>query len=307
MCTALSLGGKRHWFGRTLDLECSYGEEIVLMQRRRALCFRRHATLRDHPAILGVAHVSEGIPLYYDAVNEHGLAMAALRFPHYAVYGEAGAESVASFELIPYLLGQCRSLAEARRLLLWLTVDGDSFSDALPASPLHWMLADRTGAIVIEPTEDGLRIHDAREGVLTNAPPYPMQSVNPALFVGGGAPTADAYSRGLEAFGLPGDFSSPSRFARMAYIRQRWEGEPSPSSVFHMLDGVSQPLGCTRTEDGRAICTQYASVYDTEEGICYLTTYACRRIRAVSMRMHQIGGDGLLRFPSEAEEDILML
>ena len=81
MCTAATFKTKDFYFGRTLDYEFSYGEEIVIMPRKFTLKFTENDTLCEHYAIIGSAHVSQGYPLFYDAVNEKGLAAAGLNFP----------------------------------------------------------------------------------------------------------------------------------------------------------------------------------------------------------------------------------
>ena len=54
MCTAISYHGDGHYFGRTLDHTCSYGEEVVLAPRNFPLPFRHVRELRRHYAILGM-------------------------------------------------------------------------------------------------------------------------------------------------------------------------------------------------------------------------------------------------------------
>lgn len=68
--------------------------------------------------MIGMAHVVEDYPLYYDAVNEKGLGMAGLNFVGNACYQEVkeGAVNVAQYEFIPWVLSQCASLNEAKNL-----------------------------------------------------------------------------------------------------------------------------------------------------------------------------------------------
>ena len=69
MCTAISFHGDGHYFGRTLDHTCSYGEEVVLTPRNFPLPFRHVRDLRCHHAILGC--VLEDLPLTtYQAFSE---------------------------------------------------------------------------------------------------------------------------------------------------------------------------------------------------------------------------------------------
>ena len=119
MCTAISFSGNRHYFGRNLDVEAHYEEQVVTTPRNFPLPFRKLPLLARHHAIIGIATVAEGYPLYYDAVNEHGLAMAGLSFPHSARYFpyRQGADNVTHFELIPWVLSQCATVREARNLI----------------------------------------------------------------------------------------------------------------------------------------------------------------------------------------------
>ena len=66
-----------------------------------------------HYAIIGTAHVADGFPLYYDAVNEKGLGMAGLNFVGSAQYAEVvpDRENIAQFEFIPTA---ARPLRDAR-------------------------------------------------------------------------------------------------------------------------------------------------------------------------------------------------
>ena len=80
MCTAAAFQTKDFYFGRTLDYECSYGECVTVTPRRYPFSFRHMGRLDAHYAMIGMAHVADGYPLYYDAVNEAGLGMAGLNF-----------------------------------------------------------------------------------------------------------------------------------------------------------------------------------------------------------------------------------
>lgn len=70
MCTAVSYKVNDLYFGRTFDYEASYGEEIVFMPRKYPFNFRYAGNMQEHFAIIGMAHMAENIPLYYDAMNE---------------------------------------------------------------------------------------------------------------------------------------------------------------------------------------------------------------------------------------------
>ncbi|MCM1299873.1 MAG: linear amide C-N hydrolase, partial [[Eubacterium] siraeum] len=100
MCTAATYKTKDFYFGRTLDYEFSYGDEIVITPRNYPFNFREKGEMRSHYAMIGMAHVAEGCPLYYEAVNEKGLGMAGLNFVGNAVYFDSkeDKDNIAQFE-----------------------------------------------------------------------------------------------------------------------------------------------------------------------------------------------------------------
>ena len=80
MCTAATYQTKDFYMGRTLDYEFSYGEKITVMPRNYPLELRHGGSIPSHYAIIGMAHIADDYPLYYDAVNEMGLGIAGLNF-----------------------------------------------------------------------------------------------------------------------------------------------------------------------------------------------------------------------------------
>jgi len=316
MCTAISDKSLCHIFGRTLDLEYSLGEAVVITPRRYPLGFLHSGRSDNHFALIGAAHLVGGLPLYYDAANEHGLCAAALSFPRFAEYRkpESGRRSLASFELIPWVLSQARSADEARRLLADVTVTDESFSDELPATPLHWIFSDAERSIVLESTHRGVKIEDCKAGVLANSPDLEAQLGNLeryARLIGSGDPIPDLHSRGLEDFGIPGDFSSGSRFVRAVYLKARTappkSREEAVSRFFHIMDSVSQPSGATRAEDGTPVRTVYTSAIDSERREYFFTTYENRRIRRVRLDTPSADGSELAVFPMHTAEEVGIL
>ena len=321
MCTAATYKTAAFYFGRTLDYEFSYGEEITVMPRRYPLRFRHGGGLDEHYAIIGMAHVAGGYPLYYDAVNEKGLGMAGLNFVGNACYApEAvpGRRNAAQFEFIPWLLSQCAGLAEARTLLSELCLTGQPFSDRFPAAQLHWLIADKTGAIVVESVADGVKIYDNPVGVLTNNPPFPQQlfGLNNYMHLSPRQPEnlfsaalpLRTYSRGMGALGLPGDLSSASRFVRAAFTRlNARSGDSEADSVgqfFHILGAVEQQRGCCQVGDDAYEITIYTSCWNAARGIYYYTTYQNRQITAVDMHRTALDGAALTRYPMQDRQQI---
>lgn len=313
MCTASNYITDDHYFGRNFDYEISYNERVTITPRNYKFEFRKIDAIESHYAIIGIAAGIDSYPLYYDACNEKGLAIAGLNFAGNAVYKEFDEDmvNVTPFELIPYLLGQAGSVAEARKLLSEINLVNINFADELPLSPLHWMLSDGKEAIVVEPLEDGLKIYDNPVGVLTNNPPFDKQlfylnnyrnlsNRNPENTFGGDI-DLDEYSRGMGGIGLPGDLSSASRFAKVAFTRANsYSGSDEASSVsqfFHILGSVEQQNGCTFIDDPNLYeYTIYTSCYNTNRSILYYRTYNNSQITAVDLNREDLESNELINY-----------
>lgn len=320
MCTAVTYQTKDFYFGRTLDYEFSYAEEVTVMPRNFPLTFRHLGELKKHYAIIGMAYIQQNYPLYYDAVNEKGIAMAGLNFVGNAVYRKCqnGKDNVAQFEFIPWVLGQCASISEAKALLQKINLADTPFSEHLPVSQLHWIIADRESAITVESVADGLKIYDNPVGVLTNNPPFDEQlfRLNDYMGLSSKVPEnrfsdklrLNAYSRGMGALGLPGDLSSGSRFVRGAFVKMNSvsgnsEAE-SVSQFFHILGAVDQQRGCCEVKPGEYEITIYTSCCNADKGIYYYTTYENQQITAVDMRRCDLEGNALYRYPLIKDQQI---
>ncbi len=322
MCTAITMQTGDFYFGRTLDYEHSYCEEVTVTPRNFPLNFRHWGKLDSHYAILGMAHVVQEYPLYFDAMNEKGLAMAGLNFVGYADYKEPeeGKDNIASFEFLPWILAQCASVQEARKLLEKINLTNTAFSEELPPARLHWLLADSREAVTIESVREGLRIYENTPGVLTNNPPFDEQMFQLNNFMHLSAkepenrfsPKIDlkAYSRGMGALGLPGDLSSQSRFVRAAFTRLNsvcgMSEAESVSQFFHILGAVEQVRGCCQVGEGQYETTLYTSCCNTDKGIYYYTTYGNRQITAVNLHREKLEDTFLIRYPLVTGEQIAM-
>ena len=313
MCTAVTYKTKDFYFGRTLDYEFSYKEEVTITPRNYPFYFKEKEEIAEHYAIIGMAYISENYPLYYDAINEKGLGMAGLNFVGNAHYSDSvdGKDNIAQYEFIPWILAQCASVAEARRMLSNMKLMGTPFSEQLPTAQLHWMIADKEECIVVESMKDGMHIYDDPVGVLTNNPPSPGQMFALNNYAGvsrkqpestfAGVLELDPYSRGMGGMGIPGDLSSQSRFVKVAFTKLNaisGDGEnESVSQFFHILGSVDQQRGCCEVSEGAYEITIYTSCCNTTKGIYYYTTYDNHQITAVDMYAENLDSDKLIRYP----------
>lgn len=320
MCTAATYKTEDFYFGRTLDYEFSYGDEIAVTPRNFPFAFRSGAKADKHYAMIGMAHVAGGFPLYYEAVNERGLCAAGLNFVGNAVYREPmpDKENVAQFEFIPWLLSQFATVREVRERLSGINITNIPFSDKLPCAQLHWIIADKTEAITVESVGEGLRVYDNPVGVLTNNPPFDEQMFNLNNYMHLSVSNPEnafssklplkCYSRGMGALGLPGDLSSQSRFVRAAFVKMNSlsgsSEEESVSQFFHILGSVDQQRGCCKLGEGEYEITLYTSCCNADKGIYYYTTYDNHRISAVDMHKENLDGAEVITYKPVTDEQI---
>lgn len=342
MCTAIIY---KNFFGRNLDLEYSYQETITITPRNFPFHFHALPELKQHHAIIGVAYVAKDdngkeYPLYYDAINEKGLGVAGLNFVGNAKFFPMtkDKDNVTPYELIPYLLGTCASVKDAKECLSRLSLLNIPFSAELPLSDLHWLIADSEESIVVESTINGLQIYDNPVGVLTNNPPFPAQlfqlnnyaqlsSHDPKNLL---APnlTLSHYSRGLGSRGVPGGLDSQSRFVRVAFTKLHslsgtgYSSAPAKkqdlsdlSQFFHILHSVDQQRGCAivspkmsqaphKSDSVLSEITIYSSGYDLKKSLAYYTSYDNHQISCVNLKKANLASKKLKSYPLLTSEHI---
>ncbi len=322
MCTASDYLSKYYYFGRNFDYEISYNEKVTITPRNYPLKFKEVDDLESHYAFVGITAGVEEYPLYYDACNEKGLAIAGLNFDGYADYKEVsdGKVNLAPFEVVPYILGSCANVGEVKDLLENLNIVDIDFSKELPNSPLHWMIGDKDSCIVVESLKDGLKVYDNPVGVMTNNPSFDIQSFNLNNYrvLSNGTPDnnfgdvdLDVYSRGMGGLGLPGDLSSMSRFVKVAFTKLNSKSSEdeleSVSQFFHILSSVEQQRGCTLVGKDSYEITIYSSCMNTEKGIYYYRTYDNSQINGVDMNKEDLDSKDLINYPLNDKQNINMV
>ena len=322
MCTAATYKTKDHYFGRTLDYEYSYDEQVTVTPRNYPFHFRNGQVLKNHYAMIGMAFVVGNCPLYYEATNEKGLSMAGLNFVGNADYKPEveGKDNIAPFEFIPWVLSQCETIAETKKLLENINIAKIAFNEQLPLAELHWIISDRNESITVESVREGLKVYDNKAGVLTNNPPFDTQmfNLNNYMFLSNDKPVnnfakelpLDMYSRGMGAMGLPGDLSSMSRFVKVAFTKMNSvSGDSESESIsqfFKILGSVEQQRGCVHMGEGQYEITIYTSCCNTDKGIYYYTTYENSQITGVDMHKENLDSEELVTYPLVKGQQIRM-
>ncbi len=314
MCTSILMKGKNAFFGRNMDLHYSLEMNIVITPGKFPFFFRKSGEIKEHFAMIGMGMIREGYPLYFEAANEHGLGMAGLNFPDNAQYSneiEDEKSNISPFELIPWVLSSCKTVNDAEKLLEKTHICAIDFSPEIPLSPLHWHIADRERSIVLEVTEKGQIIYKNPVNVLTNNPPFDFHLQNLSHYLNLSNENREnafsdmgilPFSGGFGAIGLPGDFSSTSRFVKASFLLA-CSRENDLSQFFHILDSVAMVKGSIKVL-GADDVTLYSAGVDLENAVYYYKTTKNNRICAVKMNEAPLDGSEICIFKADEEQDV---
>ena len=304
MCTALALETKDGYnlFGRNMDIEYSFNHSIHLVPRKFA--YKDNVTgemKKTKYAIIGMGTLFEGYPAFAYGLNEKGLACAGLNFPGYAYYEDKvipNKINLAPYDLILWILSNFETVDEVRKEIKNVNIVKKPFNEFTPLPTLHWMVSDKDGnSIVIEKTKEKLSVYENKVGVLTNSPTFDWHITNLRQYMGISSlqPENTVWNnqeltplgQGLGSMGIPGDFSTVSRFVRTAFFKSRINTvsdlERGIIEFFHILNNVAMVNGAVRTQKGKNDITLYTSCMCQQKGIYYYNTYYNNRINAIDM------------------------
>ncbi|MBQ3432973.1 choloylglycine hydrolase [Candidatus Saccharibacteria bacterium] len=313
MCTGVRFSGKdgAMYFGRNLDWSCGYGEKVVITPRGYKYKSAFLGEMANSPAVIGMGIVAEGVPLYFDCANEHGLAVAGLNFPGYAAYAPSavdGKTNVAAYEFPLWVALNFTSVDEVEKALRDVAIVAKPINEQYPVSQLHWLIGDAKRSIVVEYTANGMEIYKNDVDVLTNQPGYGWHKENLRNYMNLGSKMpeevkwADAtmkpFGSGSLMRGLPGGFYSTDRFIRVAYLNTHYPVQDSEadnvSRLFHTLAGVAMIDGGAAMADGQFEKTVYTGGYSTATQTYYYNTYEDPAIKSVAMKDYELDSGELI-------------
>lgn len=266
MCSAIKF---KSCLGRNYDYEQSFDEEIITIPKD---------TLNNKYEIIGIVSGEiQEYPMFYDGMNSEGLAMAGLNFTGNAKYQPKFMKPVPVWNLIPTILGNCRNVSEAKRVIANISVTNERFKKNLPNAELHFLISDLNESIVLEYTKKGLTIKN--ENILTNNPPIEDMIVTARYQnnrIGSKNPiyiNKKFHSRGMETLGLVGSYTSLDRYSRLKWLSEKMNSRKNPIiDTFHLLSSVEQINGITRV--GRKYeYTIYSIVYDLKDKQVFVKKY----------------------------------
>ena len=311
MCTGIRFTDTagNMFFGRNLDWTQGYGERVVATPPSAQVpaAFTRPYDRATGHAVIGVGIVVAGIPLYFDCGNDQGLAVAGLNFPQsarYAAEPAGGTVNVAAYEFPFWVARNFAAVDEVRRALAHVTVVAKPVNEQLPVANLHWIVADKTASIVVECLEDGLRVWENDVDVLTNEPDfgwhrqnvrnYLMLDENEPAHATWGAATLNPFGSGMGMQGVPGDYSGPARFVKVAFVNNHYPQQKGEAAnvtrLFRTLGSVAVPEGCARMADGAYEKTLYTSCFSASTLTYYHATYDDPQIRAYPLSSCDLTG-----------------
>lgn len=291
MCTSLtytnSHGG--HFLARTMDFNVDFETRIMFMPRH----YRVTGDLGDFTTTYGFIGAGRQLnhEIFTDGVNECGVSIAALYFPNHAIYQPHSNQDkidLAPHDFVAWVLGKITSVADLRERVKDVQLISSTAELINEIPPLHFIISDQTGeTAVLEPTSGELRLLNNPVGVLTNSPNLKWQLQNLSKY---GTLTnterplnkfinyqPGSQGPGTGALGLPGDYTSMSRFARTVFLKHYAQVPATTTDTVnllqHILNAVTIPKGAKVAANGQATYTEYRSYMDLNHQTYALELY----------------------------------
>ncbi len=312
MCTSIAWNNGDLYIGRNMDISFDFDREIVIVPRNYTFTFKEMPEQNTHYAIMGTAMVVNNYPLFAEAVNEKGLYMAGLNFPEMAQFNKSDKtkNNITANEFIPYVLCNAKDIIEAGEILKQINITDTPFMPSLPVPGLHFIISDKVSSLVVECTKAGMHIYENKTGVMTNNPSFDMQmhNLNNYMHLTNKSPEnkltkeieLNNYCVGLGAIGLPGDFSSQSRFVKAYFLKANAVAQKtnaaSVAQMFHMLGAVAMVRGSVLDAEKHDI-TVYSCCINADKGIYYFKTYESSCVSAVHMHNTNLDSCDMVVYP----------
>lgn len=305
MCTVFSFKKNGFFFCRNMDIECSFGEKLVIVNNEYKFDYKYiedSEKFKKRYKMMGIASVIENTPMFAEGFNEKGLCLAALNFPGHNSYKEKIEKeklNLCPHEIISYITSYAANVQEALDIFKNLNIVKEPFRDYLPIAPMHFFLSDENESYVIEPVDGKINIYENPLEILTNNPAFPFHLDNVCHYLNLSPKNLkkDSFAEGLSTVGLPGDLSPAGRFVRMNYYLKnalRVEEKFSAPDLFHLLDCVKMVRGSVVTKENNYDITTYSAIIDVKKQIYYIKTYDNPNISAYIMDTKDNFSKGLL-------------
>lgn len=299
MCTAIVIRDKKILFGRNMDIDCSFNEQVIFLPKNNSVHFIKEENIKSKYAILGTGTIIDEYPMFADAMNEQGLAFAGLAFEDACEYYDykAKMKNLTPYEFVLYMLSLFSTVDEVKKELSKTNVLNIPINKETKLANLHYIFTDKKESIVVETTNEGMKIYENKFDILTNNPPflYHCYNITNYMQLHNNKPYNNIsntlklkpYSFNQGAIGLPGDYSSASRFIKVFYIKNNLilDGTKQDyNEFFKCLDSVAMIKGAVKTNKGYEI-TRYSNCYDLEKKVLLYKTYDDSTLKKFNMHM----------------------
>lgn len=312
--------------GRSMEFATHMDSEILVRPRgeKRVSSAPNGQKGLSWTARYGYVGISSlGLDCATDGMNEKGLSVGFLWMPD-TVYPEIQRDHPAPIlsliDLGDWLLANFTTVEEALTGLQGVQIWASVIQQIGIVPPLHLALHDKQGkSAVVEFIDGAVVITDNPSGVLTNAPKIEWHLTNLRNYLNLSSIDAKPLNidgsvlnptgKGSGLLGIPGDWTPPSRFVRMAIYKQIVAKAKSFSQnvnlAFHLLNTVDIPYGAVKGEKDKDYdYTQWAIVKDLSNGILYFRTYDDLQIRTVHLPSELKGSQRAKRLPMRGSEHI---
>ncbi|UXV34774.1 choloylglycine hydrolase family protein [Staphylococcus sp. IVB6181] len=301
MCTSLTYTSQydSNYLARTMDFSFALNSFPKVIPRHHDWTTMNGRDFTLDYGFVGTAMTVNGV-VFADGVNEQGLAVSVLYYQEEASYATSTSSDNINLEpeeFIMWALGMNDSIKELKeqvdsvRLLKQVNPALDS------APPLHFMVTDQTGqSVVVIPADGQLIIKENPVRVLTNNPNLEWHYQNLRQYTNFNVEAPSPSLLGIETIRplgveagtetLPGGYTSPSRFVKMAHFRQFIEDTEDDrkrlNNLFKLLDTVSIPRGIV-LDEGTIYYTQYQAIADTHHLTYYFKDYSSNNIYKIKL------------------------
>lgn len=303
MCTSIIYeNGLREFFlARTMDFTFPLDGKPIYIPRGYTFYTDSLKHFKSNLSFIGAGRLIDEY-VFGDGVNEAGLAVASLYFATDAVYpkkSEGTLLELAPHDVVSFLLGNCQTILEVKKIIKEIKIIEEVSPVIDGVLPLHWIVADKSGrSIVIEPVATGIEIYENTVGVMTNSPSFPwhLTNLNQYVTVSNTEKRPIQYKdflatgngAGSGMLGIPGDYTSISRFVRIAFMNQFIEkaqsNEESINVISRMLSAVYIPKGIKFKRNGLTDYTQFSSVMDLSHSVYYINYYENNRYLKLDLK-----------------------
>ena len=238
-----------------------------------------------------------------DGTNEAGLSAALFYFPEYGKYEEYNEKdkdiSLADFQVVSWILSRFATIDQVKAAIndvRIINIDKRS-------STVHWRITEPSGRQVVMEIVNGVpNFYENEIGVLTNSPGFQWHMTNLNNYVnlhpGGAGPlkfgpiSLRAFGSGAGFYGLPGDFTPPSRFVRAAFLKtfslQQDNAIDTIRQAFHILNNFDVPLGVEfavgAAPNNMPSATQWTIATDLKNRVIYYHTMYNRTLRSLNLQ-----------------------